>query len=240
MSTSAVLVLCQGGPPLLTDDPGTPGNHNWEINSAYTIESRAKDSEYEAPLLDINYGWGERVQLKLELPWIVRRENSESHSGLGNSLLGVKWRFVDNKKYGLQISTYPQLELNNPVRSVQRELVERGPGFLLPIEITKKVGPLELNAESGYWFQRTSSRRWMAGLAAGHEVNRRLELLTEVYSIGSDGGRDNTWDFGGRVGLCRSVNLLFMAGRSFSPVRSGQPKLIGYFGVQFLLPPPNQ
>jgi len=29
-------VLAQGGPPLLTDDPGTPGHRNWEINIAST------------------------------------------------------------------------------------------------------------------------------------------------------------------------------------------------------------
>ena len=25
-------VHAQGGPPFITDDPGTPGNHHWEIN----------------------------------------------------------------------------------------------------------------------------------------------------------------------------------------------------------------
>lgn len=236
MLTSALVALGQGGPPLLTDDPGTPGNHNWEINAAYTVENRAKESEDEAPILDINYGVGERLQLKLELPWIAQYENTESHSGIGNSLLGVKWRFLDDPKHELQISTYPQVEINNPGRSVQRDLVERGPGFLLPVEITKKAGPIELNVESGYWFQRTATRRWMAGLAAGHEINHRLELLTEVYSIGNGSGRDYTWDFGGRLGLGGPVTLLLMSGRSFSSAASGQPTLIGYFGLQFQLP----
>jgi hypothetical protein len=27
-------VRAQGGPPYITDDPDTPGAHNWEINTA--------------------------------------------------------------------------------------------------------------------------------------------------------------------------------------------------------------
>lgn len=184
-----VLAQGQGGPPMITDDPSTPGNHNWEINTAYTAEVQERKSEYEAPILDMNYGWGERIQLKLELPWVVQREDGESHSGLGNTLLGVKWRFLDSKRLDLQVSTYPQLELNNPGYSVQRGLVERGPGFLLPLEVTKKAGPIELNVEGGYWFQRTPTRKWIAGFAVGHEVNHRLELLSEKVQnhVNSDG-----------------------------------------------------
>src|SRR6266849_7689835 len=29
--------FAQGGPPMLTDDPGTPGNRHWEINTAALI-----------------------------------------------------------------------------------------------------------------------------------------------------------------------------------------------------------
>jgi hypothetical protein len=234
--------FAQGGPPLLTDDPGTPGNGNWEINIAYTVERRLAEHEYEAPVLDINYGLGDRIQLKYQVPYLVRAENgSRARTGLGDSLFGVKWRFLENKKLDVDISTYPQLEINNPVsHSLDRGLVERGPGFLLPIEITKKLGPLDLNGEGGYWFQRGAHQRWIAGLAAGHQTTRRLELLSEIYSIGQDEGRDTTFDFGGRLQLFSSLNLIFMAGRSFRPVSTGEPSLIGYFGLQFLLPPRHQ
>lgn len=54
------------GPPLETDDPDTPGAGRWEINAATTLEKRRDVWEW-TPLLDINYGIGERVQLKLKL-----------------------------------------------------------------------------------------------------------------------------------------------------------------------------
>src|SRR5689334_5792934 len=63
-------VFGQGGPPLLTDDPGTPGNRNWEINTAYFQVLTRDDRKIQAPLLDINYGLGDRIQLKCQTPFI--------------------------------------------------------------------------------------------------------------------------------------------------------------------------
>ncbi len=75
LSTRAV--LAQGGPPLITDDPGTPGDGNWEINIAFTAEKRKTVRSYENPILDINYGLGDRIQLKYEVPWLDLDERSE-------------------------------------------------------------------------------------------------------------------------------------------------------------------
>lgn len=43
-------VFAQGGPPLITDDPGTPGNGKWEINVAFTVEKRRMERLYESPI----------------------------------------------------------------------------------------------------------------------------------------------------------------------------------------------
>ena len=48
----------QGGPPLLTDDPGTPGNRNWEINFASMLVFIREQRYVQAPLLDVNCGLG--------------------------------------------------------------------------------------------------------------------------------------------------------------------------------------
>src|SRR5438067_1001366 len=84
----------QGGPPLLTDDPITPGDRHWEVNIALTAEHFRGERSYGAPLLDLNYGLGERIQLKWEVPWLmVQTPGAGTRSGLGDSKLGVKWRF---------------------------------------------------------------------------------------------------------------------------------------------------
>src|SRR5215218_637850 len=85
------------GPPLETDDPDTPGRNNWEINVSTEMEKRSEVWEW-TPLLDINYGVGERIQLKLKPRYAVFDEPGESaRSGPGNIQLGVKWRFLDEQ-----------------------------------------------------------------------------------------------------------------------------------------------
>ena len=93
----------QGGPPLLTDDPGTPGAGRWEINLAFSLEKVEKERLFEAPLFDLNYGWGDHLQLKFEIPWLVRTQaGEETQSGLGNSAFGLKWRFRDEDRHGMR------------------------------------------------------------------------------------------------------------------------------------------
>ena len=76
-----VLAHATAGPPLVTDDPGTPGPDDWEINVVFTSESSVAEKRVELPLLDINYGWGERIQLKYEVPYVISKnhENRVPH-----------------------------------------------------------------------------------------------------------------------------------------------------------------
>jgi hypothetical protein len=62
----------------------------------------------------------------LEIPYSVQNVASETRGGLGNSRVGVKWRFLDEVKGGVSVSTYPQFTLNNPTASVRRGLVDDG------------------------------------------------------------------------------------------------------------------
>ena len=68
---SATALFAQGGPPLITDDPGTPENGHWENNFALTLDNTPASQSYETPIADINYGLGGHEQLKIELPWLV-------------------------------------------------------------------------------------------------------------------------------------------------------------------------
>jgi hypothetical protein len=239
LSSATLLCAAQGGPPVRTDDTGTPGKGNWEINVAATADRRPGERVYEAPLLDINYGLSERTQVKFEIPWVVRgSDRKPTKNGLGNSLLGLRWRFYENKKHKLEISTYPQCEFNNPNRSADRGLVDRGVRFLLPIEATKTVGPVNLNGELGSWITQYGSDEWLAGLVAGRQVKPRLELLGELYATGKINGaeQDTSAGFGGRYKVREHMVLLFMAGHSFHEAGIGGPHLVGYLGMQFVLP----
>jgi hypothetical protein len=234
---SSIPALAQGGPPMQTDDPGTPGNNNWEINVAYTADLAKDVNVYSAPILDINYGVGARIQLKYQVPYVLQSDHSGPlESGLGKSLAGVKWRFYQNDKYQLNISTYPQIEFNNPTDSVRRGLADPGTRFLLPFEITKNIHGLELNLELGTWFSGQGVDGHVVGFAVGHQVTRSLELLAEVYKLTDKApGTEFTTDygFGGRYTLHKGVLFIFEGGHGFSGPPGQQPRFVGYFGLQF-------
>ena len=227
----------QGGPPFIGDDPGTPGDGNWEVNVAAYNERHPAQRIYNAPILDANYGWGPRIQLKYQVPYLVDgTDGGSTRSGLGKSLAGVKWRFYESDEKGLQISTYPQLEFNNPDNSVKRGLADSGVRFYLPIEVTKKVGSFVVNPEVGYWFADKAGAAWATGIVVGRDVTKKLELDGELYDTANTNGSNhwNTFDGGGRYKLGEHFVLLFMAGRSFRGPASSQPLSFGYLGMQFL------
>jgi hypothetical protein len=236
----ALPAVAQGGPPYYTNDPGTPGPLNWEINLGYMPFLYSDQSVSHTPDVDINFGVGERIQLTYENAWLrVHNPSSKTEFGLGQSNPGVKWRFYDAGESGLSVSVFPQLFLNNPNDAVRRGITPASESFLLPFEFSKKFGPVDVDYEVGYQFVHKGADGWLTGLVVGHEFTKKFEMDVEIYSQGTFRPSENqpTIDVGGRYKLHSPVILLFMAGRSLEPARSNQSYFLGYFGLQFLLPP---
>lgn len=221
---------------MITDDPGTPGPGNWEINIAATAEHHASDTEGERPLLDINYGIGERIQLKYEVPWVAQRGDAGARSGLGNSLLGVKWRFYDAGETQWQVSTYPQVELRNPgSHSVRRGLAEEGTGILLPFEFQRAFTKVGVNFEFGRELRSHSEGEWFGGVVLGQQVSEAVELMTELHgeAAASLSRVAIAANLGARVNLSHYGTLLMSAGRDLHNGLGERAAVFGYIGWQF-------
>jgi len=81
----------QGGPPMITDDPGTPGDGKWEINLAIDFEHRSDETSIDLPEIDLNYGVGEHIQLTLQTaPVLLKRDDHGPIGGLGGTRATVK------------------------------------------------------------------------------------------------------------------------------------------------------
>jgi hypothetical protein len=250
MSRSLILILAlafaattahaQGGPPYYTNDPGTPGNLNWEINLGYMPFLYSNQSVSHTPDVDINFGVGERIQLTYENAWLrVQDPSSAAKYGLGQSNFGVKWRFHDGGEGGLAISTFPQFFLNNPDDAVRRGITPASDAFLLPLEFSKKFGPVDVNYEIGYQFVHKGPDSWLTGLVVGHDFTSKLEVDVEFYSQDAfhPSANQPTLEVGARYKIHRPVILLLMGGRSLEPSGPTQSYFVGYFGIQLLLPP---
>src|SRR5438874_2118103 len=229
-------VVGQGGPPLITDDPETPGNGHWEINGAWTLSQKQNRRLFAIPLIDINYGLGERIQLKAEVPWLVLQERQkENQSGIGSANVGVKWRFMDKDRHGFAMSTYPQLEIRTSASSVRRGLVEQGSELLLPVEISRELGPVTINGELGYQVVQREKDEVLYGLVIGGEINKRLELVGEIHGTAKRNfaGNELIFNVGGRFKMGKHYTLLFSSGRSLRGAAIAQPTLVAYVGCQF-------
>ena len=233
--TIAPICFAQGGPPMITDDPGTPGNRKWEINVGFTQESRAKENNFQTPDFDFNYGAGDRLQLNFEIPVAMRSANSSVESGLGNSKIGVKWRFLGETPSGLAVSTYPHVIFNNPTSAVRRGLADDGWQVFLPIQASQRLGKFQLNGEAGYNIQQKLPNEIWLGLVAGYDASERVQLLGELHSIEVRrfGENESVFDLGRRVKLTKLYTLLFTAGRALPGSTDDQPSFFVYAGLQF-------
>jgi hypothetical protein len=224
----------QGGPPMITDDTGTVPKGHWEINSAFTIERGADGRMFGAPLLDINYGLSKNSQLKVEIPWLVLHRNGQKGiSGLGNTNIGVRWRFRDeDKNHRVALSIYPQFEFNNPTSSVRRGIVDKGPEFLMPLQWQAQVGKYGLGGDVGYRFKRGTDEI-IYGVIVGRKFKDTVEILGEIHGTGERnnlGKSEIVFNLGTRIKLNDNLSLITSAGKSIR--KNYDPRFIGYAGLQ--------
>ncbi len=198
-----------------------------------TTEVRADLTGAELPIVDINYGLGNRIQLKLEMPLLVRLDDRGSAAEAGDGKLGCKWRFVDQDKHGINVSIYPQFSFNSPG---PRRFVNDGTQLLLPVELSRTWGKFALNGETGVNLQQNADHELIFGLAVGYQATPRLELLGELHStpLASFVENDSVFQVGGRRKLTDRYVLLFAFGRGL-PGSTAGPSFVGYFGLQLLL-----
>ena len=226
----------QGGPPMITDDPGTPGNGKWENNLAIAFEHRPNETAIDVPAIDLNYGVGEHIQLTLQTaPVLLKRSGHGLIGGLGGTETAVKWRFVDEATGGFDMSMFPRVIFNIVQSSVHRGLAEDGTRFQIPFQAAKTFGRLHVDAEFGPRASTVGRSEWLYGIVCGFDLAKPTMLMAELH----DESRMNfnrdvlTLNFGLHHEFTENYILILSMGHELrSP---DQPTaLIGYFGMQFV------
>jgi hypothetical protein len=228
----------QGGPPLITDDPDTPGPGYWEINLSTFLERRAPVRRIEVPRLDLNVGIGRRIQLKFEVPHAgVSATDGPALTGAGNAAAGVKWRFLGEEGRRLAWSIYPQVEFAAPMSSVAKGLATPDTSVTLPTEFTVEFAHLELNFEVGRVLVAHAADEWTSGVATEAGLTKHLELVAEFHAEGPDAEpQELIVNVGGRLKLTRHVILMLAAGRIVRSALAQNRGELFYAGLQFNLP----
>ncbi len=228
--------FAQGGPPMITDDPGTPGNGKWENNFAIAFEHRPDETSYDAPAIDLNYGVGEHIQLTLQTaPVLLKRSGHGLIGGIGGTEAAVKWRFLDQATSGLDMSTFPRVLFNVVQSSVRRGLAEDGTRFQVPFQAAKTFGRFHADIEFGPLASTVGRSEWLYGIVGGFEVAKPTMLMAELHGTSRMNFANDvlTLNFGLRHEFTENYILILSMGHELrSP---DQPTaLIGYFGMQFV------
>jgi hypothetical protein len=239
----AAIVLCitraafaQGGPPMITDDPGTPGNGKWENNLAIAFEHRPGETAYGVPAIDLNYGVGDHIQLTWQTaPVLLKRSGHGVIGGMGETEAAVKWRFFDEATNGFDMSMFPRVIFNVAQSSVRRGLAEDGTRFQIPFQAAKAFGRLHVDAEFGPRVSTVGRSEWLYGIVCGFDVAKPTMLMVELH----DESRMNfsrdvlTLNFGLHHEFTENYILILSMGHELRS--ADQPTaLIGYFGMQFV------
>lgn len=229
------LAFAQGGPPLVTDDPGTPGDGHWEINLASIGSETFQHWQVDALDADINYGWGDHIQLKLDAPLTsVRDSTGDWRSGLGAVNAGVKWRFLDQEDHGFALSTYPQYLSSWLSSSERRGIASSDAEFFLPLEISTEAGGFEFAGEVGRNFVEREPDQWEAGIVASHPCGVAVECLLEVHQTWVSRDAQTLLNFGIHWKLNEQLLLLAATGRDFGSRTIDQQRFLFYLGLQIL------
>jgi hypothetical protein len=231
-------VQAQGAPPFSTNDPDTPGPGRWEINVLGVAEHRPGERVLEAPILDLNYGVGERVQLSCELSRLsVRAAGEPPESGLSNAVAGVKWRFRDGGERGASVSLYPQVEFNTPGSPSRRKgIVDSDTAVTLPFQAKRDFELLSVTAEVGRVVHLHRTDEWFGGCAVGHAFSRKLELGVELYSHATDrlARSDLLLNLGVHIAVDDRNGLVLGLGRELHNHFERRTTVVGLVGWQFL------
>jgi hypothetical protein len=237
---------------MITDDPGTPGPNHWEINVAWADQRNqgeggaglpgpyiAGTTLTQLPVIDANYGVGDRIQLNYHSSYnILKETGSATVSNIADTQLAVKWRYYDEGEHGLQLSIYPRYTFLTPgSRKVDwLGLSQTTSTFLMPFEAVKDLGWASIDVDVGYTFSaEKAARGYTGGVCLGREIVKGWELDAEIHGLtDAKAGKDEwTANLGSRIDLSEHATILLAIGTDLSDDIGPKISLLTYTGMQF-------
>lgn len=215
--------------------PRHPGHGKWENNFAIAFAHRSGETAYEVPVIDLNYGVGDHIQLTIQTaPVISKRSQHGVIAGIGEIEAAIKWRFIDQATSGFDMSIFPRVIFNITHSSVRRGLAEDGTRFQIPFQAAISFGQLHLDAEVGPKASSVGPSEWLSGIVIGADLTHQTMLMAELHDESRmDFSRDVlTINVGLRHEFTEHYILIVSMGDELrSP---DQTALISYFGMQFV------
>jgi len=183
-------------PPLETDDPGVPGEGEYEINFTTRLDYSRVARHLDVMLVDANYGVQPAIaghklptQLKIECPLSAAAQMREPfHFGVGTSAVGAKFNFYNNDRRGVSLSVYPQLEFGAPTHGADEGLSDHGQTIVLPLLLLHEFHEFTFVFNGALEKPIHDPARQLAsevGVAFGRALTRKVAAMVELRAEAS-------------------------------------------------------
>jgi len=96
-------------------------------------------------------------------------ESKNVSSNFGHPNIGIKYRFMDESKYHVGVSVFPQV------------VFDKRKEYLLPLQFEKSIGKFTLGEAVGYFFIENNSHNLLNGNLVGYKTSEKLEMMIEFY-----------------------------------------------------------
>ncbi len=225
------------GPPYVTDDPEPVEYRHWEVYLA-SLSFHDRDGwTGTAPHVEVNYGVVPDVQLHVIAPLAFSvPTQGRSAYGYGDTELGVKYRFIQERPWVPMIGTFPFLEV--PTGSRSRGLGNGTAQLFAPVWLQKSFGPWQTYGGVGVWLDLGIRDRhwWYFGWQLQRRLFKWLSTGAEVFhqtpeQYGAES--DTRFNLGAVIDIGDDHHILLSAGRGIA----GPNLFQSYLAYQLTLGP---
>lgn len=225
------------GPPFTTDDPQPVDLHHFEVYIASVNSFQFGTYAGTLPHLEVNYGAVPNVQLHVITPMAYNTGTGQPFLyGFGDTELGFKFRFLQEKDKQPMVGIFPLVEL--PTGSPMRGTGMGSTGYFLPIWLQKSRGTWTVYGGGGYWHNPGDGNRdyWFGGVTGQCQTTKKLMLGFELFRTTAqteDGDPNTGFNVGGIYDFDEGHHLLFSGGTGFHGPDHGT----GYLAYQWTFGP---
>ena len=214
-----VVTGLKAGPPYLTDDPDPVKFHHWEfyLSTQHIFDARNSSSAGSLPQVEVNYGVLPGVQLHIVIPLTYQFSSPHDFEmGYAATEVGIKYRFVKERKNIPEIGVFPIVEI--PMASDSRFADQKIQVFL-PVWFQKSWNKFSSYGGAGYWINPGSgNKNWVfVGWQAQYDFSKFITLGSELYFRTAPTTENNAitgFTIGGSLNFTEHMHLIFSGGHS--------------------------
>jgi hypothetical protein len=222
----------RGAPPFVTDDPEPVEYRHYELNIAYEEVSN-QGGKTATPLVELNYGALPDLQMSITIPYVLDYPTGQpKQKGLGDVVLGVKYRFQQETDEQPMMAVYPMVTV--PTGNSAKGLGNGKAQFFLPLWIQKRWGDWQASGGGGYWINNSpgTGNNWYFGLLVQKDISEKITVGAEMFHTTDQIPIDNSstgFSIGGTYKLDQNNRLMASVGRGLADV-AAQNTFSSYIG----------